>query len=475
MYLQWTFVLLLASLAQGSQYAYVANSPSISIPAVPVMPSPSMASPVIQSTVVSTEVVSSLSSATSASPEWSTSVKASTDAYIAILPPDVQSTDESIMPASSSAPAKPMPSGPMPVEPSQTLPSIAIDPVPSTLPMPVEPMPTIVPSVTAPPALATSTSNLPEFVVIEFVPILVQPTNAPPEIETDCEESKIATPEPETCSEKVEPTSSELIPNVPEPSTPMPVEPMTTAPVLVLPMPPSPSSQAPQPPPMATPVYQDTSVVTIASSASPSEKAPVTLTDIKVITDDIATEYVTLPYCDEEVTPPLATTAPIETPNMTPPAPMSTNVPDVPAPAPMPEPTSMPAAPSPAPMPTTAPAVPIVPIVPAVPVPQSPSEIESESESEDAPTCTPEYITVTIYDEIPVDPITVTEYVPYFLPVDTSMWTELYPTPPLEPGPVIWTDAPPPVLPTAPTTVQPVIPTPLSSHAPCPTSSWVQV
>ncbi|KAJ2011236.1 hypothetical protein GGI06_004612, partial [Coemansia sp. S85] len=301
-------------------------------------------------------MVSSLSSTTSASPEWSTSVKASTDAYIAIPPPDAQSTDASVMPVSSSVPAKPMPSGPIPAEPIPTMPPIAIDPVPSNPPMPVEPMPTMAPPVTAPPALATTTNSPDQgLVIIEFVPILVQPTNALPEIETECEETKIETPEPETCSEEVEPTSSEAIPNVPEPSPPMPVqpapsapapvepmpsspmpaepmpsppmpaEPMTTAPIPVMPMPPAPSSQAPQPP--TTLIYQDTPVATMVNSALPSSEAPVTFTDIKVITDDITTEYVTLPYCDEEVTPPPATMAPIETPNMTPPAPMSTNVP----------------------------------------------------------------------------------------------------------------------------------------------------
>ncbi|KAJ1819770.1 hypothetical protein LPJ60_003585 [Coemansia sp. RSA 2675] len=226
-----------------------------------------------------------------------------------------------------------------------------------------------------------------------------------------------------------------------------------------MPMPPAPSSQAPQPP--TTLIYQDTPVATMVNSALPSSEAPVTFTDIKVITDDITTEYVTLPYCDEEATPPPATIAPIEAPNMTPPAPMSTNVPAVPAP--MPEPTSMPAAPSP-----------VVPVAPAVPAPQSPSDIDSESE--EAPTCTPEYITVTIYDDAPIDTVTVTEYVPYFLPVDTNMWTDLYPSPPLEPGPVVWTGAPPPAAPVVPTSMEPAIPTPpSSSHAPCPTSSWVQV
>ncbi|KAJ2828953.1 hypothetical protein GGI24_002261 [Coemansia furcata] len=412
----------------------------------------------------------------------------------------------------------------MPAEPVPTLPPIAVDPVPSMPPMPSSPVP-ISPSdmpsapAPAPPALATTTADSPdqELVVIEFVPIMIQPTNAPVESETECEESKVETPEPELCTDDVGvpaetsggPVPSVPMPAVPMPSVPMPVAPMPsvpmpivlmpsppmpiastpipvapmpipstpvpvvpvpsppmpTMPMLILPTLPVPTSLAPLPPPMFTPIYQDTPVAASVDSASSSNDAPATLTDIKVVTDDT----ITLPYCDEEV---LLTPTPvvdIGVPAMTPPAPMLTNVPAMPAP--MPEPTNVPAAPVPAPMPTTTLFMPIAPAVPA-PAPV-PSDIASESDVAD--TCTPEFITVTIYDEVPVEPVTVTEYVPYFLPVDTDMWTDLYPTPPLGPGPVIWSDTPLPPVSSAPTADQPAVPAPPSSHAPCPTSSWVQV
>ncbi|KAJ2262097.1 hypothetical protein GGI01_001787 [Coemansia sp. RSA 376] len=457
-------------------------------------------------------MVSSLPSATSVAPEWSSSIKASTDGYIAESPPDVQSTGASVLPessssmatvkASSSIPAKPMPSGPLPVEPVPTLPPIAVDPVPTMPPMPVEtmpsppaPAPTVVPSAPAPPALATTTSNSPDqaLVVIEFVPIVVQPTNAPLESETDCEESEEVVPEPELCTDAVDvplsrsspapipveptgrPAPSAPMPIAPMPSSPMPVEPMPSSPMPVapmpttppkpidtmtgpllpvLPIPPAPTSLAPLPPPMVTPVYESTPVAAIENSVLPSEEVPVTITDIKITTDDASTDVPIIPYCDDEVTP------------------VPTNEPALPEPTPMPELTIVPVVPIPAPMPTTAPVMPVAPAVPApVPVPSSQVGAKSEEAS-----CTPEYITVTIYDEIPVDPVTVTEYVPYFLPVDTDMWTDLYPTPPLEPGPVVWTGAPPPPPATdVPTAGQPAIPAPVSSHVPCPTSSWVQV
>ncbi|KAJ1903521.1 hypothetical protein LPJ71_005153 [Coemansia sp. S17] len=521
MHLQWTFILLSASLAQGSQYSYVANSPPIPIPAVPALTSPNVSTTVLQPMIVSTVMVSSLPSATSVAPEWSSSIKASTDGYIAESPPDVQSTGASVLPessssmatvkASSSIPAKPMPSGPLPVEPVPTLPPIAVDPVPTMPPMPVEtmpsppaPAPTVVPSAPAPPALATTTSNSPDqaLVVIEFVPIVVQPTNAPLESETDCEESEEVVPEPELCTDAVDvplsrsspapipveptgrPAPSAPMPIAPMPSSPMPVEPMPSSPMPVapmpsppmpatprttppkpidtmtgpllpvLPIPPAPTSLAPLPPPMVTPVYESTPVAAIENSVLPSEEVPVTITDIKITTDDASTDVPIIPYCDDEVTP------------------VPTNEPALPEPTPMPEPTIVPVVPIPAPMPTTAPVMPVAPAVPApVPVPSSQVGAKSEEAS-----CTPEYITVTIYDEIPVDPVTVTEYVPYFLPVDTDMWTDLYPTPPLEPGPVVWTGAPPPPPATdVPTAGQPAIPAPVSSHVPCPTSSWVQV
>ncbi|KAJ2754658.1 hypothetical protein GGI19_002248 [Coemansia pectinata] len=440
--------------------------------------------------IVSTATVSSLSPATSASPEWSSSIKASTDAYFASSPPDVQSTSASVMPetsssmatvmTSSSIPGKPMPSGPLPVEPVPTLPPIAVDPVPTQPPMPIETMmpsppapiaPTIVPSAPAPapPALATTTSNSPDqaLVVIEFFPIVVQPTNVLSESETDCEESEDMTPEPESCTDAVDvpfivPMTSPPkpidtmtgMPVLPMPSPLMSIEAMITTPVPVLPMPPAPTSLAPLPPPMVTPVYQTTPVAAIENSVSPSSEAPVIFTGIKISTDDVNTEFFTIPFCDEEVMPTL----------------IPTNVPALPVPTPMPEPTTAPVAPVPAPMPTTAP---VMPVVPAVPAPAPSSQVGSESET--AATCTPEFITVTIYDEMPVDPVTVTEYVPYFLPVDTDMWTDLFPTPPLEPGPIVWTGAPPPLATNVPTAAQPVIPAPSSSHAPCPTSSWVQV
>ncbi|KAJ2454235.1 hypothetical protein GGF42_003650 [Coemansia sp. RSA 2424] len=500
MKLQWTFIILSASLAQGSPYEYVASSPPMPIPAVPALTSPNVSITAPQPMTVSTEMATSISPATTiVLPELSSLAEASIDAYVANPPPKAQSTDASIAPvtsspmatamASSSMPAKPMPSDPMPIEPIPTLPPmIAVDPVPSVPPMPVEPMPSspapTVP-VPAPPALAT-TSNLPDqtLVVIEFVPILMQPTNIPQDSASDCEESLEETLEPESCTDAVDvplfqtssipmpsaPAPSVPAPSVPVPSAPMPVEPAPSAPMPVEPMPLT-SSQAPLLPPMVTPVYQAT--LDVESSVSPSDEAPITITDIEVISDDTATDYPTIPYCDDEILPPYLATEPTDAPMAS--LPMPTNVPAVPAPTPMPTDVPVVPAPAPAPMPTTVPAVP-------APAPVVYSDIDSDSESESGATCTPEFVTVTIYEDVPIEPVTVTEYLPYFVPIDTNMWTLLLPTPPLAPGPVIWTGTPPPLITDVPNTGQPAIPAPSSTPAapvapvaPCSTSSWIRV
>ncbi|KAJ2744879.1 hypothetical protein GGI20_002608 [Coemansia sp. BCRC 34301] len=406
--------------------------------------------------------------------------------------------------ASSSMPAKPMPSDPMPIAPVPTMPPmIAVDPVPSVPPMPSLPAPTV--PVPAFPALATtSTSPDQALVVIEFVPILVQPTNDPLDSTADCEESVEETPDPESCTDAVdvplfqtlsvpmpvapapsapipvEPIPSAPMPVEPVPSAPVPVEPVPVAPVLsapvpvapvpsapmpsepipIVPMPATPSSQAPLLPPIVTPVYQN--IVTIENSVSPSEEGPITFTYTEIITDDTTTDNLTIPYCEDEIPPPYSATVPTDAPMVTLPEPIPATVPAVPAPMP----TTVPAVP--APMPTT------VPAVPAVPAPSS----EIDSASENGATCTPEFLTVTIYDDIQIDPVTVTEYVPYFIPVDTNMWTYLLPTPPLAPGPVIWTGAPPSLVPELSTAGQPEIPAPSSAPAvpvaPCSTSSWIR-
>ncbi|KAJ2909366.1 hypothetical protein GGI21_001956, partial [Coemansia aciculifera] len=83
---------------------------------------------------VSTEMVASLSSATAVLPEWSSSVKASVDAYIANPPADAESTAASNVlvtssPVASAMASSSMPAKPMPIQPVPTMtPIIAVDP-----------------------------------------------------------------------------------------------------------------------------------------------------------------------------------------------------------------------------------------------------------------------------------------------------------------------------------------------------------
>ncbi|KAJ2005556.1 hypothetical protein GGI04_002201 [Coemansia thaxteri] len=274
MKLQWTFVLLSASLAHGSPFSYVANSPPVPVPALPALTSVSEAAttPIM---AVSTEMTASASTAAEESSEWQVPVKLSTAVYLANPPAVVQSSImdggplSSSLPAtamaSSSMPVKIMPSAPMPADPTPVGPMpvnpIQIDPVPvgpiQIGPIPVDPypidpvyhtvapvVPTAVPLIPASPMPAETTSTMPdqELVVIEFVPIVANPTvvKTGEPLASDCEESVVPTPFVDTEVSIL--ASSEYVP-----SMPMPVMPMPSVPIPAVPMPPVPAPSMPMP------------------------------------------------------------------------------------------------------------------------------------------------------------------------------------------------------------------------------------